>query len=234
MKNYRFLLFDADYTLLDFDKDMQSTFIQTYQQAGLDKFRPYSADILARYEHFNNLWWACFERGECKKEMLYINRFQDFADFYQFPIDPAALNAMYFDNLQKNGTAYPGANALIEKLSETHEVYMVTNANASTQPLRLKKAGFENLLPRCFISETVGVGKPDKRYFDYVFANIPDFRKEEAIVIGDGLHADILGAHNAGIDSIWYNPRELPNPTQIPVTFEVKSYAEILSVLGVV
>jgi HAD superfamily (subfamily IA) hydrolase, TIGR02254 len=232
MKNYRFLLFDADYTLLDFDKDMETTFTSTYSETGLDKIIPYTPDILATYERFNNHWWACFENGECTKEDIYFNRFRDFIDFYNFSFDPAELNTIYFKNLEQNGSAYPGANALIEKLQKIYEVYMVTNANATSQPHRLRKAGFESLLPRCFVSEAIGFGKPDKRYFDHVFANIPDFCKEDSIIIGDSLHSDILGAVNAGIDSIWYNPSNQSNPEQIAYTYKAENYEDILSILG--
>ena len=48
-KRYRFLLFDADYTLLDFDKDMFHAFQATYE-ACFGSQRPYSPQLLEQYE----------------------------------------------------------------------------------------------------------------------------------------------------------------------------------------
>ena len=58
-----------------------------------------------------------------------------------------------------------------------------------------------------FVSEDAGAAKPDKRYFDYVFARIPGFSKESALLIGDSPTSDMWGAQNAGVDSLWYNPK---------------------------
>ena len=55
MKRYRFLLFDADYTLLDFDKDMLHAFQATYE-ACFGSQRPYSPQLLEQYEACNNRW----------------------------------------------------------------------------------------------------------------------------------------------------------------------------------
>ena len=77
MKRYRFLLFDADYTLLDFDKDMFHAFQATYA-ACFGSQRPYSPRLLEQYEACNNRWWAKLERGECTKPQLFAGRFQDF------------------------------------------------------------------------------------------------------------------------------------------------------------
>ena len=50
-------------------------------------------------------------------------------------------------------------------------------------------------------------------------------------MIGDSLTADIQGGNNAGIDTIWYNPHDLENPTQAQPTYEVHSYKDLLDCL---
>ena len=52
MKRYRFLLFDADKTLLDFDTDMLHAFQATYE-ACFGSQRPYSPQLLEQYEACN-------------------------------------------------------------------------------------------------------------------------------------------------------------------------------------
>ena len=41
----------------------------------------------------------------------------------------------------------------------------------------------------------------------------------------------MLGACNAGMDSIWYNPKHVASDPDIPVTHTVESFDEILDLL---
>jgi putative hydrolase of the HAD superfamily len=44
-------------------------------------------------------------------------------------------------------------------------------------------------------------------------------------MIGDNLQADILGAKNANIDQVYFNPLSVPHAEEI--TIEIKSLAEL-------
>lgn len=77
MKAYRFLLLDADGTLLDFDKDMDHAFRATYETC-FSSQRPFSQELLDCYETCNSRWWQKLERGECTKPQLVVARFVDF------------------------------------------------------------------------------------------------------------------------------------------------------------
>lgn len=231
MKDYEFLLFDADYTLLDFDADMEQAFRAAYHEADFHKVHSYSPEMLASYSEINNQWWKKFEAGECTKQALYENRFAEFQQLHNFPGNSREISNIYFKNLSKFGSFLEGARLMLERLSQNHKIYIVTNGNAASQAERIQSCGLSAYIEDCFVSEEVGVGKPDKRYFDYVFSHIPGFDPAKAIVIGDSLSSDIQGACNAGLDSIWYNPGRLPNPKWIPYTFEAESHAQILKLL---
>ena len=202
---YRFLLFDADYTLLDFPQDMAASFQYMYAACFAGQ-RPFTQGVQECYEACNNRAWDRFERGECTKQELYISRFVEFLAETGLSGDPEAVNARYFQALAETGTAYPGAVELVKELSASYELYMVTNGNVVSQLPRLEHSGLAPYFKDVFVSEAVGVGKPDPRYFDYVAAHIPGFAPDEAVVIGDSPTSDIQGAVNAGLDSIWYDP----------------------------
>ena len=59
---YKNLLFDADQTLIDFEKDMPLAFQYMYEQSGLAKQKPYSAEVLRLYNDCNESWWRRFEQ----------------------------------------------------------------------------------------------------------------------------------------------------------------------------
>lgn len=76
------------------------------------------------------------------------------------------------------------------------------------------------------------------RYFDYAFSRIPGFEKERALLIGDSLTSDMLGAQNAGIDSMWYCPQALryypeweEEAKKLSITYQVGSFEEMRRVL---
>ena len=63
------------------------------------------------------------------------------------------------------------------------------------------------------------------------FAEISGFKKENAVIIGDSLSADVRGGLNAGIKTIWFNSRKNDNNGDTVPDFTVYSLAEIPSVL---
>ena len=118
---------------------------------------------------------------------------------------------LYVSGIAKTGTPLPGALDMLRALSERYDLYITTNGNPISQPGRLKNSGVTAFMKGCFISDEIGAAKPDKKYFDYVLARIPGASTENCLVIGDSLSADIKGAQNAGLDSLWYNPNRKAN-----------------------
>lgn len=230
MKRYEFLLFDLDYTLLDFDADMTMAFENLYRAFAFDKAVPYSRDMLDLYERCNNAWWRKFENGECTKPELFTGRFEDFLREAGLSADVGKLNDEYFRFLGTGGTVYPGALEMLERLAKEYKIYIITNGYAASAKTRIANSGVGKLIEDYFVSEAVGFAKPDRRYFDYVESHIPGFEKEKALVIGDSLLTDMQGAKNAGLDSLWYHPAGRDGMER-PYTYFAKSYEEIEALL---
>ena len=220
---YRNLLFDADQTLIDFEKDMPLAFQYMYEQSGLAKQKPYSAEILRLYNDCNESWWRRFEQKLCTKAELYRNRFVDFFEVAGLtPVSIDFLQDLYVSGIAKTGTPLPGALDMLRALSERYDLYITTNGNPISQPGRLKNSGVTAFMKGCFISDKIGAAKPDKKYIDYVLAHIPGASTENCLVIG---------AQNAGLDSLWYNPNRKANTLPIPPNFEAASYEDIVRIL---
>ncbi len=230
MKTYRFLLFDADKTLLDFDADMLHAFQATYR-ACFGNQRAYSPAMLDCYEICNNRWWDKFERRECSKPQLFEGRFRDFMREAGLTGDPEEVNRVYFENLGQGGALLPGALELVRELSPRYALYIVTNGNAASQKTRLERSGLLEYVKDFFVSEEAGAAKPDKAYFDYVFARISGFQPEQALLIGDSLTSDMQGAQNAGVDSLWYAPLSQPVPEGLAVTYRAETFDGIRKLL---
>ena len=81
------------------------------------------------------------------------------------------------------------------------------------------------------IRDRLHTQKPEPAFFDKVGQLIPGFIKEETLMIGDSLTADIAGGNAAGIDTIWYNPNHKENTSQVVPTYTVSNYQEIADLL---
>ena len=229
---WRFLLFDLDNTLLDFPADEEMAFRKLYAWAGFEKVRPYTPEALEHYERCNRRWWDRFEKGECTKPELFVGRFVDYLAETGLQGDPQELHRQFFTNLAAGGVALAGALELLERLSPSFKLYVVTNGNAPTAKTRIANSGVGRFIKGYFVSEAIGVGKPDPRYFQYVFEHIPGFRKEEAVLIGDSLFSDIAGAKTVGLESIYLPPpwEEAVFPNQADYT--VGSFDELEALLA--
>ena len=145
--------------------------------------------------------------------------------------DSHEAQEIYENNLAKGAFYIPGAKELLENLYGKYRLYMATNGIIKVQTPRLDATGIRKYFDGIFVSERIGFNKPDKRFFDAVFEAIEDFKPEETVIVGDGLASDIKGGINAGIKTIYFNPRGFENETGIIPDFEIRSLDELPTLL---
>ena len=69
-------------------------------------------------------------------------------------------------------------------------------------------------------SGAFGIGKPDASIFQHVLAE-SGVTADEAMMVGDNLMTDILGASRVGMRSVWINrEKKLPSEEVVP-TYEI-------------
>ncbi len=224
----KFLLLDLDGTIFDFNAAEHDALKTTFSAFGVVP----TDNLIKRYLEINAPLWKCLERGEITREALLLKRFQLLSDEFGLGLVPKDVQAMYQYELSKRCFFLDGAEELLSSLAEEYEIYAVTNGNLLVQRPRIENAKLDRFFKDYFISEEVGYAKPDKRFFDVVFEKIADFDPEEAIVVGDSLSSDILGAKNAGLISIYYNPEMHANNTGIIPDYEITNLVEIKEILS--
>ena len=179
MPHYSYLLFDADNTLFDFDAANRNAFHAVCQQCDI----PDTDETFALYERCNNAMWAAFDRGECTKDFLVVERFRRFLEAMALDRDPALCNRIHLKALGESTLLLPHAEEVCRTLSRTHRLYIVTNAVASVQRSRLHRSAVAPYITDAFISEEAGASKPSRAYFNYVFARIPGITRENCLLI---------------------------------------------------
>lgn len=180
----------------------------------------------------NKALWKDLEQKKISKQELVNTRFSRlFAHFGQEK-DGSFLAQRYQFYLAQQGQTLSGAHELLDNLIERdYELYAATNGITAIQTGRLAQSGLAPYFNQVFISEQLQTQKPDALFYEKIGQQIAGFSKEETLMIGDSLTADIQGGNNAGIDTIWYNPHGLENHTQAQPTYEVHSYKDLLDCL---
>jgi len=226
------LLFDIDNTLLDFDKaeyDALGKIFAHYHIADTDENR-------AIYSRENKALWRIHESGGMSREALTSTRFVkafEALNVWSDGLDGVAIDAEYQTYLSEGHELMSHAKELLSVLTERRqEMYVVSNGTSRVSRPRIVEAGIAEYFQEIFISEEVGAHKPSREFFERVFAQIDSAERKEFTIVGDSLATDILGGRNAGIHTVWYNPKHLMYSEDIKPECEISDLLEILELVG--
>lgn len=224
--NYKTILIDLDDTLLDFQKSEDVAIRTTIKTLGIEP----TDDVVNAYKEINLKYWKMFERKEIEREALLIARFKEFCELLNITNkDFSLLNETYFHYLSSSPFEIDGADEFLNKLSEKYDIYVITNGVKRVQTIRLSLVNITKYFKKVYISEEIGYQKPSIEFFDFVLNDLNITNKEEVLIIGDSLSSDIQGGINSGIDTVWYNPKELKS--NINFTYEIKNYDEFFEII---
>lgn len=242
------LLFDLDMTLLDFTISEYTALKDVVLTLGLK----HSEELNSAYSQINESLWKALERKEVTKSELHAARFERTFKWYEQNVGPlpsdlppySAVNDMYIDTMSRSAVFLPGARELLLKIRESRpdlKMHIITNGTPKTARGRIHVSGLDEIMDGIFISDEIGINKPDKRYFDFVLNSI-NATPSECLVIGDSLSSDIQGAKNSGIKSLWYRIGANKNldsdldklasiMSEYSITYTATSYDEIYEVV---
>lgn len=224
----RNVLFDLDDTLFDFHKAEKIALTKTLVHFGIDP----TEETLALYSTINAAHWKRLELGEISREEVKVGRYRELFKTIGVECDPVKATAYYESMLAIGHYFMPGAPELLEELYRKYRLYIVSNGTAKVQEGRIGSSGITKYMDGIFISQILGANKPDKQFFDICFAEIPDFSLSETVIIGDSLSSDIKGGINAGITTVWFNPRGIENDNDIKPDYTIKELSEVPGLLS--
>ena len=222
-----FLLLDLDDTILDFHMQEAAAIRKTLSEAGIEP----TDELCDLYSKINLRHWKMLEKGEITRETLAWHRFQELFETLGVEGNSQKTGEIYWDHLACGHYFLPGAEAAVKALAKKYQLYMVTNGTARVQYSRIASAGLAPYFKDIFVSQEIGVNKPEKAYFDVCFAKIPGFDRERAMIVGDSLSSDIRGGKNAGIKTCWVNPKGKAAPPENMPDYEIESIAQLEALL---
>jgi len=224
---YKYLLFDLDGTLFDYDKAEADALESTFIHFGFC----YNPEFLTEYRELNKLIWQDFENGKITQKELKTKRFAQLAESLNIKFDSSKFSDTYLLNLSKGIDLIAGAEELLKTLYGKAKLYLITNGLTLVQRPRIKNSTIGKYFKGDIISEEVGFAKPQKEIFDLAFDMMGNPAKDEVLIIGDSLSSDIAGGNNYGIDTCWFNPNSKDLESNHNPTYEIKQLMKLIELV---
>ncbi|WP_106497857.1 HAD family hydrolase [Lentibacillus sp. Marseille-P4043] len=254
------ILFDLDDTLLWDNKSVNEAFRATCEQV-LDKYslnpivleekvRENARRLYASYNTydftqkiginpFEGLWGNFIDEGESFRKL------KELAPEYRKEawtlglkdagIDDSQLSyelAETFPRMRKQMPfVFDDTFRVLDQLKADYQLLLLTNGSPDLQQTKLdltpKLAPYFDCI---VVSGAFGKGKPDPAIFEHAL-KLLSVQKSEAVMVGDNLMTDILGASRAGITSVWVN-RTKKKQQEVTPDFEIADLEGLLPVIN--
>jgi YjjG family noncanonical pyrimidine nucleotidase len=220
---YRWLCFDADGVLLDYDRAEHRALAEALGALGHEP----TPELRALYREVNRELWQAWEQGRISVEHLKTLRFERFLQRAGISAPAALFADRYLEALARGYDLWPGCSEVLSLLRQRHHLAVVTNGLSRVQRRRLQGAGLLSLFDVVIISEEIGAAKPAKAFFEIAREQMGRPAPETILIVGDSWEADIAGAVASGWDACWFNPDGRPTPPAPTVQRVVRSWAEL-------
>ncbi len=236
---YRYLIFDADHTLIDYTADEREALLRIFSEIGLKT----TDEMLARAQYLSEFTWSeagLYDVSSARIQKEYHRLYKTHLDllfaraFEEFSCDfsPKRAGELLLKYLEYGRNKMDGATrtlaALSRKTGGKYKIYIATNGLSSIQRARL--GDLSAYIEDIFISEEMGAIKPQKEFFTTLLQKTGASAKE-CLMIGDSLSSDVSGAINAGMDCCWLNHNKKPCKSGLTPTFEIEKLTDLLEIL---
>lgn len=225
---YDLILFDLDDTLLCFQTAQRNAFRGVLNRHGVSEN---VETMFERYKVVAHGLWERYERKEISREDVRLKRYMHIIEEFSLNhLDPRTLSEMYLHLLTFELDCIPHAENVCASLSKGAELIVVTNGFADAEG-RVARSKLGPYFQHVITPEAAGAAKPDPRIFEYAFRLAEKFDSKKTLMVGDTLAADVLGAAQIGIDSVWFNPNNKPKDLDIHPTYTIGALNELLQIM---
>jgi len=211
------IFFDLDHTIWDFDRNAQETLMELFEHYNLPALGLASPqNFIQTYTENNQQLWAEYHLGKITKEVLRSERFRK--TFLELGVNPDLVPPQFEEDYVRisptKTNLFEGSEKVLAYLQQKYTLHIISNGFKETTLTKMRLSNLNPYFENVIISEDVGVNKPDKRVFEYAL-NKAGALKDESIMIGDSLEADIRGAQDFGMRAIFFNPLNRDKPADV-------------------
>lgn len=229
----RVVFFDIDDTLLSFSGYVKEAMKSGFALFGLP---PYREEMFPVFERINTGLWKRLEEGVLTFEELIGVRWDMIFKALGISFDGKTFEDYFRKQLFVSAVLEPGAIELLGYLKDKYVLCTASNGPYAQQINRLKLGGLHDCFEHIFVSEKIGVSKPDPAFFDFCFkelreSGLTDLRPEESIIIGDSPSSDIAGGKAYGLKTCLYDGKAADAGARAAADYTVSRLCEITEIL---
>ncbi|TDD75873.1 YjjG family noncanonical pyrimidine nucleotidase [Flavobacterium caseinilyticum] len=220
------VFFDLDHTLWDFDKNSELAFETIFNR---NHPAIETKEFIEKYVSINQSCWALYQFDKITHQELRYNRLKHSFDAINYLISDEEIDVIandYIRFLPENNHLFEGTMELLDYLKPKYNLHIITNGFADVQFKKINNSKIGSYFQTITNSEMAGVKKPNPIIFDYAL-DLANAKKENSVMIGDSLEADVQGALDAGLDAIYFNESKIlveDHIKQINHLLELKKY----------
>ena len=231
MSTYKHLFFDLDHTLWDFDANAKDALQDLYtllrlKEAGINDFTAF----YTHYLHHNSILWDRYHQGTISSEELKWKRMSRTLLEFKNGDEKLAkkMSEEFLEILPVKKKVFPYTFEILSYLTaKNYHLHLITNGFEKTQWNKLHNSLLGKYFEEVITSEASNSIKPNAAIFEYALLKTKA-QLSESIMIGDSLDADIQGAMNAGMDSVFVN--HIHTTTLMKPTYTVYHLKELESI----
>ncbi len=229
---YRHLFFDLDHTLWDFETNSREAMEDIYQTNNLlDKGVPDFDTFFEHYTYHNHHLWERYSKGLVRQEDLRWRRMWLTLMEFKIANEPLSriMGNQFIELLPNKNKLFPYTQEILNYLQHKgYAMHLITNGFEKVQFNKLEKSKIGQYFKEVITSEGSNSLKPNKEIFDYALQKAGAIQ-EESIMIGDNIEADIKGAMNAGLATVFVN--HINTETTIKPTYTIYHLKELEQIL---
>jgi YjjG family noncanonical pyrimidine nucleotidase len=230
--SYKNIFFDLDHTLWDFERNSSESLSEVFQEAKLQEHGILSEnDFIRSFLKINTKLWDQFDRGLIQHSFIRENRFKMvFQELgANLPPHQNAIGEKYLQALPTKKHLLAGALDILEYLSDKgYALHIITNGFNDIQNKKIQNSGIAHYFTNVVTFETANAKKPDPVIYEYAI-EMTKTPRSQCLMIGDNWIADILGAKQVGLDTVYYNPSNLKFDDT--PTFDIRQLTDLKEIL---
>lgn len=230
MKNVKDIFFDLDHTLWDFEKNSTEAIYELFVENDLHKTIESFQNFIDDYQQINFSYWDKYNRGEIDKRTVRYGRFYELFEKYKI-VDHIAFAEVFAD--QYIGIAplktnlFPDTHLVLQYLQKKYKLHLITNGFKEVLELKITRTDLKPYFDLILSAEDVGFNKPHPLVFETALEKT-GASANESLMIGDSYEADIIGAKNAGMHTIHFNPKKEPKKSE---SIEIHRLRDLIDLL---
>ncbi len=223
------VIFDLDGTLCDYGTSVAEAITTALSRADCEK------TLIGDPEQAALRYYALWYELETDHESSHSLRDRVWAHLLrEHGIDdrPLAhlLSRTYADLRAQSLGLIDGARALLSDLGRRYALGLLTNGPSDLQWHKINVLGIRSCFNHIIVSGDIGIQKPDRRVFAAILQQV-QATPRQSVYVGNSYQIDIIGAHNAGMRSVWIIPNGEQEPEETAADMTIAQLSELRRIL---